>query len=468
MLGTIGGSGELTTSILTPAAPSPGIESFFAQPVFVDTQGGVRLGGPLYLPLVGDGGRIVTGGERIHVNPAAAPGGDGRDWTSAIDRLDVSLRRIWTRTDLPQTDVWVAAGTYVPASWDDWFRVQAGVRVLGGFLPGMQSEGDRRPEQNRTILSGDILGNDGVPQSTFLDNSPTLLHILGSLTAESDALGHVPTPFRSVVSGFTIRSIDTRNSTLGFLGGVALGHAATLERCVLVANTGRGSAPAIKVRMEHPVAGDTSPRLDRVRAFGNRGPLVTCRSWSPANVFDIEGVLFHNNIAAGASLIDIESGSLRLANSTIAFNTVGTGESAVELKGENDLVQNSILFGNRDASHITQSQQIRVTQSATSVRVDRCLVSGWVGAPLMGEGTTGDDPLFIDPSGPDLAGGTADDNLRLPSGSPGVDSGNNALVRLEQTLDLDGSPRIADDPFTPNTGLGTSPIVDRGAYERQP
>jgi len=35
------------------------------------------------------------------------------------------------------------------------------------------------------------------------------------------------------------------------------------------------------------------------------------------------------------------------------------------------------------------------------------------------------------------------------------------------TTDLDGNARFVDDPYTPDTGSGTPPIVDMGAYEFQ-
>ena len=36
---------------------------------------------------------------------------------------------------------------------------------------------------------------------------------------------------------------------------------------------------------------------------------------------------------------------------------------------------------------------------------------------------------------------------------------------MGSVTDLDGSPRFIDDPMTPDTGNGTPPIVDMGAYE---
>ena len=100
-------------------------------------------------------------------------------------------------------------------------------------------------------------------------------------------------------------------------------------------------------------------------------------------------------------------------------------------------------------------------------------------------GTNGNisaDPKFVSAS-PGLDGiwGTADDtfaDLHLLPGSPCIDAGNNADVPAD-TADLDGDgnttepvpfdlaggSRFADDPYTADTGAGTAPIVDMGAYE---
>ena len=88
---------------------------------------------------------------------------------------------------------------------------------------------------------------------------------------------------------------------------------------------------------------------------------------------------------------------------------------------------------------------------------------GWTGPG--GVGNIDADPQFIDPDGADNIVGTQDDNLRLRSGSHAIDAGDNAAVTV--LTDLDGNPRFVDDPIMPDTGNGTLPIVDMGAYEFQ-
>ena len=101
-------------------------------------------------------------------------------------------------------------------------------------------------------------------------------------------------------------------------------------------------------------------------------------------------------------------------------------------------------------------------------------------------GTNGNisaDPLFASVSpGPDGIWGTPDDtfgDLRLLTFSPCIDAGSNADVPTDAAdldgdgnvaeplpVDLAGGARFLDDPQVADTGAGTAPIVDMGAYER--
>ena len=73
-----------------------------------------------------------------------------------------------------------------------------------------------------------------------------------------------------------------------------------------------------------------------------------------------------------------------------------------------------------------------------------------------------------------------DNDFRLASESPCIDAADNTAVPADlddldddgdvdepTPFDLDGNPRFVDDPATDDTGNGTPPIVDMGAYEFQ-
>jgi hypothetical protein len=75
------------------------------------------------------------------------------------------------------------------------------------------------------------------------------------------------------------------------------------------------------------------------------------------------------------------------------------------------------------------------------------------------------DPQFVDAGGADDTAGTLDDDLRLSFTPPAIDAGDNSAVPGSVTTDLDGNPRFWDVPGVPDTGSGSPPVVDMGAYE---
>ncbi len=99
-----------------------------------------------------------------------------------------------------------------------------------------------------------------------------------------------------------------------------------------------------------------------------------------------------------------------------------------------------------------------------------CGIQDWTSG---GTGNIDSDPQFVRNPGPGLDGiwCTADDNygdLRLRISSPCIDAGDNAAVPAGVTTDLGGNYRFIDIVSKPDTGSGTAPIVDMGAYEAQP
>ena len=100
-----------------------------------------------------------------YVNAAAGGANDGTSWTDAHKELRDALLHANNGDE-----IWVAEGSYKPTADEDRtksFELKNGVALFGGFpatgTPGMA---DRDPEYFKTILTGDLLGNDG-PNPTF-------------------------------------------------------------------------------------------------------------------------------------------------------------------------------------------------------------------------------------------------------------------------------------------------------------
>ena len=96
-------------------------------------------------PLTGLLGLLLVGAqptqaqERLYVDDDATPGGDGLTWATAYEDLQAAL----DAAALPgstTSEIWVAAGTYVPSTQTDpndprtaTFQLLSGVAVYGGF-----------------------------------------------------------------------------------------------------------------------------------------------------------------------------------------------------------------------------------------------------------------------------------------------------------------------------------------------
>jgi hypothetical protein len=116
-------------------------------------------------------------------------------------------------------------------------------------------------------------------------------------------------------------------------------------------------------------------------------------------------------------------------------------------------VLNSIIFYNIDITGFNEASQIWHLSGVLTLNYS-CIL-GLTGG-LGGIGNLSVDPLFVDIGGGDF---------RLTHSSGCIDAGDNTAVPGSVTTDLDGKPRFFDDPETADTGVGTPPIVDIGAYE---
>lgn len=134
----------------------------------------------------------------------------------------------------------------------------------------------------------------------------------------------------------------------------------------------------------------------------------------------------------------------RIINTTVSNNRASDFGSGIYIDG-NTTVENSIFWNNL-------GDEVYVAGGSPVIRYTT-VRGGWGG-----EGNRSDDPHFVD---------VVNDDYRLAAASPAIDAADNEAVPQGVEVDLDGNPRFVDDPAVPDTGRGTPPIVDMGAYERQ-
>jgi hypothetical protein len=270
-----------------------------------------------------------------------------------------------------------------------------------------------------TILSGDI-GTAG----SNADNSYRVVTCIGTSSTV-------------VLDGLTITGGNANGITPNpYVGGGMYNYSSslTLINCTFIANA----------------ASDCGGGL-----YSGSSPIA------PSSPTLINCTFTANAAAQGGGMYNASNSSPTLTNCTFTANSASSyGGGMYNYSSSSPMLTNCIFWANTAPS----GSQIH-TITGTPV-ITYCDIQGGYN----GAGNINLDPRFVrNPgAGPDGTWLTADDDygdLRLLLTSPCIDAGNNSPVPTGITTDLTGNPRFADVPGVPNTGSGTAPLVDMGAYE---
>jgi len=378
----------------------------------------------------------------IFVDADATGANNGSSWDDAYNFIRDALTDDSYTIGLP-VEVRVAEGIYKPdedsahpngSGFKTSFFLKWGVTLKGGYAGFDHPDPNTRNiEQYKTILSGDLIGDD----VGYLDD-PSRNDNAWWVVKTTDTAATV------VLDGFTVTSGSAEIYNGGGMYNVR--SSPTVLNCTFLRNS--------------------ADQGGGMYSYQGGPKLFNC--------------VFSGNLANkyGGGIGGSLSGSLSspgLTNCTFSGNVAVMDSGGIYVQLGNPVVTNCIFWGNSDDDGIDESAQIYVTNGTPLI--NGCCIEGWTGT-LGGTGNIGADPLFIDLDGPDNIVGTEDDDLRLSVGSPCIDAGDNDAVPLDTAdvdgdgdttelipWDLDGKPRFIDDPDTVDTGNGTAPIVDMGAYE---
>jgi predicted outer membrane repeat protein len=439
----------------------------------------VALAPPLIAP-----GAVLAGSSVLFATPAAQGDGDCLSWANACT-LQSALG-----VAASGAEIWVREGVHKPTAnpgdRNALFSLKNDVEVYGGFAGIETDRGQRDWRSHSSILSGDIDGNDTDTNGNYIAETPSDIQGANSFhVVWNQNVGET-----AVLDGFVITAGQANGGGAhGFGAGMYNDNSSpTLTNVTFSGNSAGTNGGGI-----YNYA--SSPMLTNVAFSGNSasggGGMYNHAGSSPT----LTNVTFSGNSAsAGGGMVNDTSSSPTLTNATFSGNTAGavgggiynydssptltnvtfSGNSAdsgggINNYGSNSTFVNCILWGDSAPN----GPEIYNTSSSPTITYSDVQACGGSGAGWQSDcGTDGGgnidaDPRFVDADGQDGIPGTIDDNLRLGAGSPAIDAGDNTAVPSGVTTDLDGKTRFVDISSVPDTGNGTPPIVDMGAYEVQ-
>ncbi|MDH3867146.1 MAG: right-handed parallel beta-helix repeat-containing protein [Desulfobulbaceae bacterium] len=315
------------------------------------------------------------------------------------------------------------------------------------------------------------LVSENGPESTVIDggNNGSVVTFAAGINATLD--------------GFTI----TNGSTSENGGGIRIGSSSspTIANCIITDNEafagggiscGDSSEPFItnSIIQNNSVTGDNDQSNGGgIHASPAASPTITnciikdnTSDWNGGglafNTADeplIVNCIFSNNTAAvNGGAITFKNSAPIITNCTFSNNSASSPGGAIACSNPlpGTAVSNSILWGDSPAEITCDANTISVTYSDIQ---GGGMGPGNPGIPgettWPGTGNINADPKFVDEENGDF---------HLLNDSPCIDAGDNSALALPST-DIDGDDRKIDDPGVADTGNGTPPIVDMGAFE---
>ena len=409
----------------------------------------------------------------------------------------------------------------VTANGADMTAVLDGVTITGGnadgTFPGGSGAAFFNNQGSPTLIGCTFTANSAADSGAAIYNSqaePTLINcdfIANSSTNNggaifnydsSAALTNCTFEDNSSATGGAMFNLAASAPTLTYCtfrgneaahGGAIYNQSSNpaLTYCLLTENSASNSAGAIFNSDSSPTLTNCVVNLNSSGFSG--GGLFNSAASSPV----LTNCLISANSAQnqGGAIFNSDAGPL-LINCTLSGNTASVTGGMFNFNDSSPTVTNSIFWKNTHDYGTNEFAQI-YTDSGTPTVTFSCIQDedpndSYIPFGGSDNNNMDDDPRFAqdpddggdgwgdDPDTPDSDESANDEygNLHILSGSPCIDAGNNAALPNDTAdldddgdtmepipFDLDRIPRLFDDPAAPDSGSGTPPLVDMGAYE---
>jgi hypothetical protein len=306
--------------------------------------------------------RVAVGG---------AGGNDGGSWAQATDLASALGNPACS-------EVWVAAGVYKPDAGADraaTFAIRAGLAVYGGFAGTESARDQRDPAAHRSVLSGDIGGDDAVDAHGVTADAADIVggnsyHVVRIDAAAAD----------TVLDGFTLSGgqADGAEAVLSGGGGLlcyGVGQACgpTLRRLLFRGNfamSGGGMACVAQAQGSCGAVLEDAAFVGNAAMFG--GAVANVGDGGGAARANLRNVTFSGNSAAqgGGALINVGgaggSAEATLTNATFGGNDAPFAGAVANLSSGGTAqvtLAESILWGDSPDEVASQGGTVSVSRS---------------------------------------------------------------------------------------------------------
>lgn len=353
----------------------------------------------------------------LYAVSGGATGGSCEDWAHGCE-LRYALANA-----VSGEEIWARAGTYKPtASTIDRsasFQLKSGVDLYGGFAGSETARSQRNWTDNPTVLSGDLLGNDG---SGFTNRGDNSIHVvIGANSATLDGF---------TVSGGLSDGLDPADPAMFGAGMLNDNASPAVVNCTFIDNLGNigagmgninGAAPTVTGSSFSGNLSDSGAGM--ANAFGANPTLTGC-TFNGNHASDGGAILnygsmptvtnctFSGNSGSRGGALFNEGSNPVLTNCTFSGNTASvSGGAMFNSTSASPIIRSSIFWGDSGPGG-------EIYTSSGNTTVTYSVVQG--GYP--GTGNSSSDPLLA-PLG-DYGGPTH--TMALLPGSPAIDAGEAA------------------------------------------
>ncbi len=231
-----------------------------------------------------------------------------------------------------------------------------------------------------------------------------------------------------------------------------------LQRCLFIGNGTTAWGGAVNLI-------DSASTMIDCRFLQNAANMGGALAYSYADPLVVNGLFAGNTADTHAGAVSSHRSTPAYINCTLVAN-ISPDTGGIRIKQDPEeggtVIVNSILWGNEDDSGDEQHAQMSMMWADPAlVSVDYCDIQGWADL-IEGEGNISADPMFIAPNAGDY---------HLGDYSPCADAADNTALPDDIEFDLDGNPRLVDNPNVEDTGVseyGDPGVTDMGCYEWQP